>query len=240
MTNKKNSFSDSILKKIQSEEIKQRPAWHFWMKNAFWIIFALSAFIGGRAIGVIAMVLSETDLPFFMEAHGPFMHHITNILPFFWILFFLLFLLLANYGLHHTKKGYKLSMAKLISINLITSIIIGGGAFLLNDGERFEELVHKNAPVFRKLEDNRRQIWSNPDEGRIAGTILIIENESILILDDFNKSTWVINYSDAKMRRSFDLRTGIKISIIGENTSQTQNTLTFTANKISPWHKKPR
>jgi hypothetical protein len=242
-------LSVTILKRIKIEEIKQRPSWHFWLKNsAFWIIFGLAALIGGRAIGVMGMVFNDVDLPFLMEAHGPVIHHLATILPLFWMVFFLLFLLLANYGLHHTKKGYKFGTTKLVGINLIISLIIGGGAFLIEDGEYFEKMVHEKAPIFKKMEDKRRQVWSNPDEGRIAGTIVIIQDETILVLDDFNNTTWTVNYSEAKMRRRFDLREGIKIGIVGNIRQQEEqqisqqegSTVTFIADKIGPWHKRPK
>jgi hypothetical protein len=241
MTNKQNKFANSILKKIKTEDLKPRPSWHFWLRNiAFWSIFALAALIGGRAIGVMGMVFSDIDIPFLMEAHGPLLHHITTILPLFWIIFFLLFLLLANYGLHHTKRGYRLGTTKLVGINLIISFAIGGGAFLIEDGEKFEKFVHEKAPIFKKMEDNRRQVWNNPNEGRIAGTIIIIQDETILVLDDFNNTTWTVNYSEAQMRRRFDLREGIKIGIVGNIGNQEGNTVSFVADKIGPWHKKPR
>lgn len=254
MSQKHTKFSNSILDKIKAEEIKPRPSWHFWVRNvAFWSIFILAAVIGGRAIGVMGRLLTDFDLPFILGAKGPLLPRIFTILPLFWISFFLLFLLLANYGLHHTKKGYKFSMTKLVGTNLLISILIGAGATVAGDGERFEEMVHKRMPYFNKLEENRQQAWMSPEEGRIAGTIVIIQDETILMLDDFQNRVWTVNYSNAEWRRRFELQEGIQVTIIGqqlplqapavitpqetpETTEQTQS-FTFIAEQIGPWHK---
>lgn len=237
MSKSPSNFSKDILKKIKSEDIKQRPSWHFWIKNViFWSIFGLSAFIGGRAIGVMGRLITDADLPFLLGAKGAIMPRIISLFPLFWIIFFLLFLLFANYGLHHTKRGYKLGTTKLIGINLAISLIIGSCATILGDGERFEKMVHEKAPIFKKIEENRIQAWNNPEEGRLAGTIVIVQDDRILLLNDFTDSTWTINYSEAQWRRQFDLREGIKVTIVGHQNEK----LNFVAEKIGPWHKKPK
>ncbi|MDP2691481.1 MAG: hypothetical protein U1C97_03440 [Candidatus Gracilibacteria bacterium] len=136
-------LSSSVLSKIQEEHIKPIPKWHYWIKNGlFWTIFLLSAFIGGRGISVIMRIYSESDLGFIMLSHGPFLPPFLTILPLFWIIFFLLFLLFAAYGLHSTKKGYRFSTTKLIALNLGIALVIGIGAFALGDAPGFEEALH--------------------------------------------------------------------------------------------------
>ncbi len=229
-------FSQNILDKIKKEEIQPTSKWVFIMKNSlFWIIFCIAAITGGRAFAVVIRVAHETELGFAMQARGGMFPPFMRILPVFWVLFFLLFLIFSAYGLHHTKKGYKLQTYKLILINLFISALIGTAAFLAGDGERFEKYIHDRAPIFKMHEEKQRLLWSEPDEGRLGGEIIELKQEMIIILSAFDDETWTVDYSESERRKNFEPEIGYLVRIVGEQ----QGEKLFKAESIGPWKKLP-
>lgn len=229
-------LSNSVLRKIKKNKIKPRPKWHFLIKNIlFWTVFGLCVILGAKAVGITLFALTESHFLFIAKAHGPIFLPWLRIFPFPWLIFFLLFLLLASYGLHHTKKGYKLSTTKLVKVNLLLSLILGIVSCESGLAENFERNFHP--PFYKNIEQRQKEVWSNPQEGRLAGTIIEIKNDQTLLLDDFNQKRWVVDYQESQMQGEATLQPEEKIRLVGEIISENN----FKAEIIGPWGKpKPR
>ena len=227
-------LSQSVLKKIKKEKIKPRPKWHFLIKNSlFWAIFGMAALLGAKAIGIIIFILTEANFLLIWQSRGPHFSILLRIFPFFWIIFLLLFLFLASEGLHHTEKGYKIPLPKLIGINILISLILGVASYGLGYAEKFEHFFGQRAPFYAGFRQEHTQIWSNPGEGRLAGTIIEIQNNQILLLDDFNQKRWTVDYQASQTRGPVTLEVNEKIRLVGEVVDENE----FKATIISPWEK---
>lgn len=222
-----------ILSKIKKENIKPKPRLYFLLKNIlFWIIFAASAILGARAVGVIIFIVFKSDFGFLMRAPGPIFMPLLRIFPFFWVIFFLLFLLFAAAGLHQTKKGYKLSTVQLVGINILLSLVIGIVSYVIGDAENFENTFRHRAFFYTGIEERIADFWSNSEQGRLAGTIIEAQDNQTLLLDDFSKKRWVVDYSGSKERGRIRLEPGEEIRLTGKVVSESG----FKAEILAPWH----
>lgn len=228
---------NSVLEKIKKENIKPRPKWIFWLRNSvFWIFFALAVYIGARAFGVLLWSIYDTDFSFLAMSHGFSWFAIVRFIPTFWIIFLLLFLLLAVCGLHHTRRGYKMSVWKLAIGNIVLSLVGGSIFYALDDPQHFEKYVHTKVPYFGKHEDNRVLYWSAPEEGRLGGVIVKVVDGKMFLLDDFKKKQWTVTYSiEATKEKKYRPEEGKKVRVVGTQTGD----LVFYAEVVAPW-KGPR
>ncbi len=235
-------LSKSIAGKIKKEEIQPDPHWKFLLKHgSFWGLFAGALLIGAVAFSVILFVFSEADFELLQHVtRGRFGGAITHLLV-FWGIFFGIFLGLAFYGARHTKKGYRFPLWKLVSANVLGSIILGGIAYGFGGAEHFEHSIGKRIPGYTMFEHHQTEMWSQPEDGLLAGTIVEITEETILILEDLGEKKWEVSLI---LKRPMDrgIRTdkkliGRKIKLIGTKTSDS----TFEANRILPWkrHRPP-
>ncbi len=227
-------LSQHILEKIKNEDLKPTSKWVFRAKNGlFWGIFAGAAITGSRAIAVLIRIVSDSEFLLATSAQGGFIPPLRHLLHPFWLLFFLLFLLFASYGLHQTKNGYRFQTWKLIILNLFISLVIGVGGFLVGDGERFEKYIHDRAPFFKMHEENQRLLWSAPDQGRLGGEIIEIQDEKLLILNAFDESIWTVDYQNSEQRKKFTPEVGYLVRIVGKSSGEN----TFIAEIMKPWKK---
>lgn len=238
MNNK--SLSNSILDKIKKEHIEPRPQWHFMIKNVlFWSLFFVSSIAGARALGVVFFVFSDASLELVRGSGAPLLPPLLAIIPVFWLAIFVLVILIAVLGLHHTKNGYKLSLTKIIVLNLAGSLILGLALFALGDGERFEKQLGNHIP-FAAPEMRRMNVWQQPMQGRLAGQIISKSDATHIELVDLRGENWSVDTSDARIfntdtNTQDSLKIDMRVRMIGTQTGEK----TFKALRIDPWEALP-
>src|SRR3989339_397673 len=185
-----NKFSSKILRKIKKEHIKLVPKWHFVFRNVlFWIVFVISLFFGALSFAVTLLFLLNTDWSLHDQLHSNFVHFLFISLPYFWIIFLILFAIIAHIDLRHTEKGYRYRTVWMLIGNI--SIVVISGAIFYNFGlaHEFDERFQKHMPFYGRMM-NREQIWLCDDCGLLAGKIISVDNMEIIILEDLKNQIW--------------------------------------------------
>lgn len=225
------NIAENILEKIKKGSIKQKPKWHFLAKDIlFWATFIISVFIGARVVGVIIYAFTQFDFAMLARSHGGLLLPMVRAFPFLWIIGFSVFLLLAILGLHQTEKGYKLSLPKLIGLNVLLSIVCGVAFFGFGDAPKFDNRMAQRLPFYHGIEQQNRQIWNNQQEGRLAGEIVEIQDDFIVI-KDFKNRDWEIDIRDCDILPNVNINLGNKIRMIGRAVSGGK----FKADLIVEW-----
>jgi hypothetical protein len=224
------TFSESILKKIKARHIKPKSKWQFIARNiGFWGIFTFSVILGAAGVSVLIFALFEADFDLFAELSGSGLSLFFSWLPIFWIVFFILFVGIAMWGIRKTKKGYRFSIHAILMTNITLGILLGGLVYGIGGAEQFERIFAENAPMYQGMQHRMQEMWTRPEDGRLAGTIIEIREEGILLLDDFSNQQWVVDIVDAPVRRP--LEAGRKVKIMGSITGDH----TFTAVMVRPF-----
>lgn len=228
----KTKFSDSILEKIKAQEVTQKSRWYFVFKNGlFWTIFSIAVLFGALGFSVILFSFFESDFDLFSFFNPHHQQIFWSLLPLFWFGFFTLFLGFSVWGIHATRKGYKLSILLLLGINIFSSMALGSVFYGFGGGEKLERIFDERAPFYEGLEHRMKRVWQNPDQGRLAGEILEIRSdETLLVFNSFQGKQWIVQYRDARIPKR-ELRVGMPIKILGKRG---QNDL-FLASEIRPF-----
>lgn len=228
----KETISKKILQKIKEENIKPKPKWEFLLKDCvFWGAFAMSILIGGLVTSVAIFRISTNDWDIAEKlGHHPF-NFALRTFPYFWLIILAIFIFIAYYNFEHTKKGYKVGISFAVMAGVVLSIALGCAFLAAGLARVMDEQALKHLPFYRNYNlDDRVEMWSQIDKGLIAGEIIeIIPNG--LIIEGFDGKKWTIDTSAVPKELLMNLKREMIIGIIGEKISDE----IFNAIDIRPW-----
>ena len=224
--------SQKLLEKIQSEKIPQRSRGLFVLKNIFfWLLFAFSIIIGGLSFSIILFAFNQTDFDLLSHIPNSKIELLLGLLPFFWIISCLIFLLISIFGIRHTKTGYRYSPLLVFSSSIVLSIVLGTVLFFSGGAEKMERIFSENVPVYKSLEERKISRWSLPENGFLSGKI--VGKEENLIIEDWNGKKWEIDLKNAIIKGRLSLEKDEEIKIIGKISGSN----IFIATQIGPWER---
>ena len=223
--------SKEILNKIKEENIKPIPKWYFLGRNLLiWTAFGLTVLIGAIAFSIILFAIQQTDFNLISHLSHSKLELFLGLLPFFWIITLIIFLIMGIYSLQRSPRGYKLRWPKMAGVHVSLSILVGTLFFLAGGAGKLEKAFAVRMALYESIEEKKVKIWMMPEEGFLSGTIESV-SDSIFQLIDFDEDKWQIDYSNAFIPPVVLLEKGEKIKLIGAQT----NAGTFTAEEIRPW-----
>jgi hypothetical protein len=223
--------SQKLINKIVSEDIKPSPRWHFIFKNyILWIVFILFMFFGGIAFSIILYGMAESDFGLFFSLSYSKVQFLIASLPILWVIFLIIFLVVSISGIRHTRTGYRYPLFKILSINIVISILLGVTFFYSGGAERIEKVFAENIPAYRGIEENKSLRWSDPENGLLAGVIME-DNVDTILIEDLNGKKWEIITEEMIISQRVSLEIGEKIKIIGKILEDN----IFTASEIRSW-----
>ena len=224
--------SQKLLEKIQSEKIPQKSRGLFVLKNIFfWLLFAFSIIIGGLSFSIILFAFNQTDFDLLSHIPNSKIELLLGLLPFFWIISCLIFLLISIFGIRHTKTGYRYSPLLVFSSSIVLSIVLGTVLFFSGGAEKMERIFSENVPVYKSLEERKISRWSLPENGFLSGKI--VGKEENLIIEDWNGKKWEIDFKNAIIKGRLSLEKDEEIKIIGKMSESD----IFIATQIGPWER---
>ena len=207
------SLGKDILKEIKKDKIKPKAKWIFILKNFLtWILGLLSLIIGAITVSVMIYVIKTNDYGFYKMIHPSPLNLIAKTLPYFWITLTILFILVVNYNLKQTKKGYKVELYKIIALVLILSVVFGIFFYNIGLGQAIDTLFCKKMPFYNKIDHTRKMMWLQEDQGMIAGRIISVQDDNNFDLEDFNEKLWhIIKIKEEMLTPQFKRLQQIKI-----------------------------
>ncbi len=226
------NFSDKIVDKIKKENVQPYSKWHFIIRRfLIWTLFVLSLILGSLACGVVIFQLRHADwdlYPYLNMDYGTFV--LLN-LPYFWLIFLLVFMGVAFFYCRRTERGYRCPTAWLIMASVIFSLVGGFVAYKVDLAERLEVVFRNNVRVYRVLQERKAAIWLSPDKGLLAGKIVKIISDKELKFKDLKGRMWKIDVSHARWRGFLKASVGLKIKIIGKMAGNN----CFVVKEVRPW-----
>jgi hypothetical protein len=234
-------LSQKILGTIKNEEITPRSKYYFILKNiSFWaggIIFFL---LGVLATTLVFFFLNHLEILDFLQRSPRLLLKSSIIfIPVFWIIASIAFLFFIGISIGKTKKGYTYPPLLIFLGTLIFQIFLG---FLLSNttwAEDFGEKTKERMHFAQIIQTQQEKIWSNPEEGFLAGKIIEIHEEFLRIksFQTENDEWKIIITPKTKMPEKFplkELKEGTPIKSIGEVTGDHE----FTAKGIRIFKRK--
>jgi hypothetical protein len=224
-------LSTAVLHEIKDKHIVPKPRWEFLLKDsAVWIAGIASFIVGGISISVMIHLLASDDFAIAVESgFDPAAIYLASI-PYFWILFFIAFLSIARYNLKHTKRGYRYTLPVFAIASLVVSGVLGVVFYAVGIGPDVESELVEHIPAYIDYGHPRAMLWSHPEQGMIAGTVLEVNDDRSFQMQDFRSVVWTVEpatSSDAWPETA----PGMHVRLIGQIRADHG----FRAIKILPW-----
>lgn len=225
--NKDKDISKNILDKIEKGEVTLTPEWHFtFRKVAIYTFFSLAIIGAVLAISLTIWNIANIEWDLVMRGFEKSWWE----RPFFWLFFSLLFGALGWYAFTFTHKAYRYRTIQIILIILGATFFAGLLLHFSGLSSRAEYALQENIPPYQNFIMHRQERWVNPEEGRLAGEVIDLQNSNQFHLRDIKNNQWSIE-THQNTRFLVRPKKGEKIRLIGTPSGQGS----FRANEILPW-----
>jgi tryptophan-rich sensory protein len=222
----------TIIDRIKEGNIKQKPKWYFTSINIlYWSFYLLCILFGAASFSVILFVIQQSDFNLISHMSHSRLEFFLALLPFFWIVILLVFLFSAMIVFRKSNRGYKYNWTYLFVLSTTASILLGTLFFIGGGGQKLEEAFAEKLSYYEGVMDNKMKVWTKPEEGFLAGTLLEINKNGILFLD-FKNQEWDLEYDHAFISPFVSLEKGEQVKLIGEIT----RTKHFKVKEMRPWN----
>ena len=217
-----------VLQKIEKDNLQPRPRYALLLKRSvFWTLTGAALVAGSIAVSVAVFSLANTEWDVWSRATGSIWKYVFVVIPYFWLVIFTGFVLLAHYNLRHTKFGYRYSLPVVVIAYVAATFAAGGLMYRFGLGDQIEELLVESTSFYHHL-PGESAVWIMPDRGLLGGKIISLNNQTFSLVDQ-DGLTWQVSVSGTAGTEF--LSPGAKIKIIGTQFG----TSSFSAVEIRSW-----
>ncbi|MCB9798298.1 hypothetical protein H6758_01065 [Candidatus Nomurabacteria bacterium] len=223
-------LKDKILEAIENEHIAPKAKWNFVLKDyTIWALAIFSLLIGALAFSLTLQSILSADWEIYDAIENDFIKFLLLSLPYFWIVFLGLFIGSAYYNFTQTKTGYKHKLGTTVLASVAVSLLTGTALYAFGISEQTEEIFNQNE-MYRHHVNVEHKLWKKPDEGRLIGRVVNVQQPVTVFLQDPDKNLWRIDISSSTPQDFLIIKEGDKLKVIGEKESEDS----FIAEKLLP------
>jgi len=230
------NVSEEVIKRIKQEKIEPKSKWLCYFHNSlWWAFFIVTVLLGALFLAIVFFLISDIDWSIRRYLNQGSFSFILRVVPFLWIILSFLAILLAYLNLRKTRKGYKYSwllVSALIGIIVLTFAVI---LHVLKINHQTNKFLKSKIPYYQKIVCDKETLWSQPERGLLAGTVVIfVQGDNKIKLVDFNNNIWEITFKeDVVIHRKVKLTERELIRLIGTRKDLIQKK--FEAKEVMPW-----
>gem|GEM_PF-3198817 len=226
------TLQQQILAKIKSKNVIPKTRGYFVMRDTLiWSFILLFIAILGLSFGMIIYTVTSTDTNLLNSLGMSTFEKINSSIPYFWILATLIVALGSYIGFRKTRKGYRLGISQLFIILGLIASGTGVLVYTLRIAQYVDTVASENIPIYTNITPLNRNIWFNPDEGLLSGTVRARETEKVFTLRDKDLNIWTIDSTDVNVYNDPRFQAGERIKIIGKRTGTDK----FKATEVLQW-----
>ena len=230
------SIRDRVFSTIDEQRVEPRSKYLFLCQNAsVWLVWLVTVSLGALATAVLIFTSTYRYNDIYEAMHDNFVTYFVQALPVLWIVAFIVLMVLAARGLRATKRGYRFSPWLVGGSSVGMSIFLGMFASVLGFGHLVDKTLGDYAPMYHSMAEREEQIWMQPAEGRLIGTVKGESRPGVALIDfvDVSGQVWTIDMAEL---RSFDrelLNSRQQVRILGEEMQGASPV--FHACGVFPW-----
>lgn len=208
-------ISKQVLQKIKQEKIIPEPRWKFLLKDYLvWIFFGFSILLGGLTTAVIIFLGQNSGWEIYSRGQASWAKFVLLNIPYFWLIFFILFVFVAYYNFRHTNTGYRHRFFYIMIISVVCSIILGTLSYGAGLGQKIEDVFYRRMPFYEQIMRHRQDVWQQPGKGFLVGEIIINNEETIILRDPMNNE-WILVFPSST-EVSFENFVNQKVRTLGK------------------------
>jgi len=234
-SDQESKLSCLVLAQIAQDSLTPCARWRFLCRNYFvWIAWAVSVIFGAISFTVMLYVADNARFALYEATHSTPLSFFAEVLPFMWIVAFLIMGTLAYYNMSHTKSAYKYPLWQLLTSSMVFSIVGGIVLHVFGVGYIIDTQLGKGMPLYQSYERTEAKMWQNPEEGRLLGVFSEMdEKEQVYIFIDGNNKKWSIQTAELRTPDRDLLSSGKTVRVLG--TTKDQKAGYFHACGVFPW-----
>ena len=223
----------NTIEKIKQQHIVPESRWRFLLrKYGMWALFAVILFAGAASFATAYHLLSSLDWDLYRFMHVSAFSYALSIIPYVWLVFIMLALVVAFIDVRKTQTGYRFSALKISALIIGGIILFGVGMSILGIGGNINDIAAKKVPYYGShMMINKNSQWSQPEKGLIAGTINSVADNSVILTDLEGKNWKVVFDTDVLIRPVVNIEPQEMVKVIGKK----KDSSTFEAQEIRPW-----
>jgi len=228
----KKSLSEKVFATIKEKKIQQKAKWTFLLRDYVVRIFGImSLLVGGLAFSVIIYMMQNNSWGEYSYVSDSFLQFIFLTLPYFWIVFLVLFVVIADYNIRHAKKGYRYRLPVVVLGSVMVSLVLGGFFYNIGMGQAIDDVLSKNTKYYEQFINPGFKMWHNPEKGLLSGKIISLESENELEFEDIEAKRWLVFYNKENcIVRGHEPSIGLHLRLFGTTLGDNS----FEAKKIIP------
>lgn len=222
-------FNKRLLEKIKSSGLRPRPRWYFTMrKSAIWAGEMLAFIVISATAALMLYLFVNNDWELLPQFQQSFFDFFIVTLPYFWIAFVGALIFLLSYNIRLSSQNYKYPLWILAGGAFIASFTVGGFLYAAGLGEKIDNTLAANVPIYGAVMNRHVDFWDNPASGRLTGIVSEASSEVEFSLIDLNGQEWSVRAADFTDKKS--LKPGEPVNIIGVKKGSRE----FVATQLKP------
>jgi hypothetical protein len=197
------NLASKILQEIEDKKIQPKSKSEIYAKRILlWVPAIIGSCVGGLGLGVLL----------FQIIHGEIMFGFAMVLVLLWVLLTLCSVLFAKISVQKTRKGYRFTPKKVFIWIMVATMVFGFVSYFSGVAKVVDDSFDRNFEIYEGVYSQRYQRWSSPVDGRLAGKIISLGGDSVVV-SDRNAVIWEVEFSTA-LKKSvtlhdlIDLRAG--------------------------------
>lgn len=228
-------MSMAVLDRINTEKVGLSPRWQFILSEyGIWILWVLSVLFGAVAFSVMLFVFMHAGFAFHEATHTTVIDFYVEVLPYLWIIVFILMAVLAHFYLRHTKYGYKYTLSEIVGSSLLFSFIGGIALHVVGVGYFVDVQTGRNIPSYPTVERMETKLWQAPQQGRMIGSLQRgAERGAPALFTDSNGAQWTLSTTELNPMDLDLLYSGEPVRLLG--VVSTTSASYFHGCGVFPW-----
>jgi hypothetical protein len=204
------------MDKIMRGDVRQVPRWHFVVKNSVLWIVGLGCVIAG-ALTVSLIIFTVANSAFILRdiAYYSFLQHVMIMLPLLWIFITILFVVLVELFVRHTKQGYKYSLWLIILVNMVLSAIVGVIFYSCGISHALDDVLDKRFRNYHSVERRQAHLFNDPEKGMIIGRVTKCEDDYFTLVTPDN-TQWHVMRANIVEFKQHRINDGQRFVVVGK------------------------
>lgn len=214
------TLQDEILKKISGEGISPVSRSHFVFHEVLlWVLLTGVVVLGAVIFAGMLFAEMHAGWEYYEVTHRNLVTFILSTLPFVWILLTVATILIGYHIVRHTRRGYRFAY---ISVLLVVFGGVGFGGMIFHEfgaGYFVDHVLGSRIPFHVSAPMRDRLLWSDPEAGRLMGTMMR-ESDTVTFVDT-DGNYWNLQFDEYGGDESF-LVEDVSVRLIGVATTSNQ------------------
>ncbi len=227
----------TVLSRIACENICPRARlWYRCRECGVWTLWLLTILLSAVAVAVSFFVIMHRQYALFEATHDSFLGFMFEVLPYLWLIVFVIAAGFAYYHFRHTKRGYRYSFFTITGATVVASL--SGGLFFhyLGMSFLFDDLLGKYMPgMYVSQSKMEEKFWQQPEDGRLIVTLVSepVPGE-VALVTDVRGVEREIDITELFATDLELLRAGTQVRLLGRAMSGAGDS-SFRACGVFPW-----